>query len=41
MNIRGTTETELNELLALIRTKAEFDGCLDSLVATTGRCELH
>ncbi len=35
MVIRPLLESELPELLRLIRAKAEFDGSLDSLVATT------
>lgn len=35
MAIRPVLNTEMPELLALIRAKAEFDGSLDSLVATT------
>lgn len=35
MHIRPLIESELSELLELIRAKAEFDGCPESLVATT------
>ena len=34
MIIRNIQESELAELLALIRAKAEFDGCPESLLAT-------
>jgi GNAT superfamily N-acetyltransferase len=34
MQIRYLHESELPELLALIRAKAEFDGCPESVVAT-------
>lgn len=35
LNIRPIRESELSELLELIRAKAEFDGCPESLLATT------
>ena len=34
MNIRHVEPTELSQLLALLRPKAEFDGCLESIHAT-------
>jgi len=34
MEIRKVKETELNELLGLLKAKAEFDGCPESLRAT-------
>jgi GNAT superfamily N-acetyltransferase len=34
MMIRGVQESELPQLLALIQASAEFDGCLESVVAT-------
>ena len=36
MEIRNVRETELAELLDLLRAKAEFDGCPESLRATVG-----
>ncbi len=33
LEVRAVRESDMRELLALIRAKAEFDGCLDSLRA--------